>query len=399
MTALVAGCGGHSQTAQARAKATPQAHFTPLKESAHPTVAVFDRVGRTGHVVTLVRVDGRSAKVLARATFQRRSPSQAANPCPLSIGCAGALEPQYVSTSNDKVYVLDGDSTIYELRQDGSRQRVTSIPGTDTVIAAFAVSPDDSRIAVAAMGVGSQTLYVEKLGGGGRVTLAAPGPQTYWPVGWHDREIVLAAGNRFGASSVPLNPYGAQAYGLLDLSVGGHFSPIQSGDCAPTGFLTSAGTACVTDFGQPCLGGVAGHSGGHYSYYSCLRRLDWTGHETILLLPNIAVTKGVVGTVSALSPDGKAIMTDWMFLATASEEHAWPYANPSDDQPDIAWIDAAHVSWNYRYSDGSVAQRIVELGEGYASIANVVYDGSPVVGGAPRSPVTGALVATMPAAL
>ena len=148
------------------------------------------------------------------------------------------------------------------------------------------------------------------------------------------------------------------------------------------------------------------HSGTSYYYSSCLRRLDWSGNETVFLLPNDADTKALLGDWSALSPEGRAIVTRRLFIVLQPDaqgrggnQFSFGAGVASSSAPDVGWLDATHVTWNYHYPDGSDAQRIIELGADYASAANVVFDGFPVEAGLPRSPVTGVLTATVPEAL
>jgi hypothetical protein len=122
------------------------------------------------------------------------------------------------------------------------------VPGGAHSQSGFAVSPDDRRIAVAAVDSSSSPatthLYVEDVGGGGNhVDLPPSSGDRVWPVGWHAGELVLAVGSA-PIQSVAGNPYGTfGGYELVDASTGGRLGTLA---CNPAGPLTPAGSACLT---------------------------------------------------------------------------------------------------------------------------------------------------------
>src|SRR6266851_9831531 len=127
-------------------------------------LAIYGASGST-HTISVVGfitvgVPSPTARVLASVTVASRTQGPAPA-CPPSLSgslirCgAPGVDLPYVSTSKTKIYVLDGDATVMVLAPDGSLTRVASIPGTATVSAAFAVSPDDSQIAVGVEDFGS----------------------------------------------------------------------------------------------------------------------------------------------------------------------------------------------------------------------------------------------------
>lgn len=402
--AFLAACSQQEQQAKSSPSARASTSPAPATDT---TLGVF--VHRTATVdITAVEVKGLSAKVVATARLRPRSGGSMPF-CPPPTTCTGAIDPPYVSTTRDKIFVLDGDSEVKELPPGGALRAVTTLGGTASVRAAFAISPDDRRIAVAllAMGagvIGAERIYVEDLLGGNRVTLTLPPPLVYWPVGWRQETVVFAGGAMAGG--LALNPYGASEFAIVDPRQGGAVTRVSSANCSPTGLLTAGGTACVSDLGAQCLGQLVSHVGNSYYYGSCLHRLDWTGKETVFLLPNNEDTRALVGDWAALSPDGRAIVTRRLFLVIEPDAQGrggnqffFGAGVASSSAPDVGWLDAGHVAWNYRYSDGTEAQRIIQLGADYASVANVVFDGFPVDAGAPRSPVAGVLAGTVPEAL
>jgi hypothetical protein len=374
------------------------------------TLAVYDGASAGGkHTVYVVGFGdaavGSTARVLTKVSVDRRT-GMPALACPVANGCGGPIDPPALSTTKSNVYLLVGDDSVESLGPGGSLTKVRTIPGTAANRAAFAVSPDDSRIAISVIdfGAGSSKVFVENLRGGGHIdVLTSPQGSVYWPVAWRGGQIVLASSRAYGATA--LNPYGASGYALVDPVAGPKPTPISSTDCVPTGLVSAAGTACIAHLGGQCLGDLVSQSGPYYYYSSCLRRLDWSGKETVFLLPNYYQTSSMVATPSALSPNGRAIITDWLFVALESDARGFGgnqfvlgYGNPSGEQ-DVGWIDANHVSWSFHYSDGSAAQRIIRLSDDYAGAVNVPFDGYSEIAGAPQSPVMGHLAATVPASL
>jgi len=130
-----------------------------------------------------------------------------------------------VSTSATTVYYLDGDSDVRYLRPDGSSGLATHIALTAKHVTAFAVSPDDRRIAVSVLDftrypVGTR-LYVEDLNGGGNhIELFSSPSVMEYPVGWHAGHLVMA----LGLNVAPQNYFDgfAQAHGY-------HVADAQSG--------------------------------------------------------------------------------------------------------------------------------------------------------------------------
>src|SRR5207245_815280 len=150
---------------------------------------------------------------------------------------------------------LDGDSTVLAMGRDGKVTQVTSIPGTATVHGAFAVSPDDGRIAIALIDYSAQpireTAYVANLDGTGRVDLFSSTTAYYWPVGWHAGKIVLAAGPAVRGAAVPPNQYGASGYAVVDATAGDQPVRVAPGVCVPQCSITPAGSEHIWKTGTP----------------------------------------------------------------------------------------------------------------------------------------------------
>lgn len=179
-----------------------------------------------------------------------------------------------LSTSNSRLYYLDGDSDVHMLAPDGTTGLVTRLPGNGHIRTAFAVSPDDRRIAVSVLDYSksppSLRLYVEDLGSGANhVEIFSSTSLFVWPIGWHSCRLVVGLGERDVESrgSSPFNPYGASSYHLVDAATGSRLAVIGDPSCPPTGPLGPAGTVCS-------VGG------------STASVLDWNGQASLAGLPS-----------------------------------------------------------------------------------------------------------------
>jgi hypothetical protein len=145
--------------------------------------------GSAQYTVALIGIDG---KVAASA--------QTTSPAVVTCPGAGAPLPLPVSTSNSRLYFMDGQGNVYYLSPTGDTGKATSVPaGTASRRAMFAVSPDDQRIAVIVndytSGGASTRLYVEDLNGGGNHLdiYSQSGAKTLWPIGWHGTTNLVVA--------------------------------------------------------------------------------------------------------------------------------------------------------------------------------------------------------------
>jgi len=138
-----------------------------------------------------------------------------------------------ISASNSRLYYLDGDSSVMFLQPDGTSGAATTISVDSNSAAVFAVSPDDSRIAVAVITFpypAKTRIYVEDLAGGGHhVDLFSSGTVLEWPVGWHEGHLVIAV----GVNSHPQSAWDGFLYGfgyhVADASTGTRLATICDG--------------------------------------------------------------------------------------------------------------------------------------------------------------------------
>lgn len=273
---------------QGQAETSPQ--VSPTASSSAPTsgpLAVF--VGGTAanpseYVVSLVNASGQT---VASATAARRS-SQTGTALPV------------VSTSATRVYYLDGDAQIRALTPDGTTAAIVKLEASGQVHAAFAVSPDDRRIAVTTIDYQGapprRHLYVSDLNGANRSEVSVSGNAYVWPVGWHEGNLVLASGDANAAtvlspdgvhpwcdsSAGPCtadNPYSAvHGFELVDPKTGTRLANLGSDQCRAIGLLTSAGTLCRE--GSAPSGLITPTQECQPQLTTCLRLADWSGAFT-----------------------------------------------------------------------------------------------------------------------
>ena len=207
VTALAAACGpnpvatntgSHSPATTPHALASPTATTqTPVATStpSPPPVTgaygvLFGSQAANTYTVTIVGVDG---KVVASA--QASTP-----PAPTCANAAAAVVAAPISSSNSRVYFLDASGAVRYLGPGGDAGQATTVPApTASRRAMFAVSPDDSRIAVVVADFNSSgastRLYVENLSGGGNHLdlFSESGAYSLWPVGWHGTNNLVVA--------------------------------------------------------------------------------------------------------------------------------------------------------------------------------------------------------------
>ena len=260
---------------------------SPAPIGAAPAYAVLvDLVSsQTRYTASMVGGDGR---VVASVNPARRTP--------IATAAGHAVVLPYVSMSSTALYYVNGDSIIESIRPDGGQGAVVNLDLGLGQEAAFAVSPDGTRIAVSVLDFNQSpvhvTLYTDGLvNASGRKTIYESSSNYVWPVAWHAGLLVLA--HAYGpfeesiAKAAPArdNPYSAVSYHLVDPATAAR--KVLMGACTVSGPLSPAGSGCIQ-------GGA----------------IDWAGNTA----PWSTDDWGSRSSAAALSPDG-----EWMAAANPND--------------------------------------------------------------------------------
>ena len=156
-------------------------------------------------------------------------------------------------------------------------------------------------------------------------------------MGWHNGELILAAGVPLTQQGIVGNPYTALSYHVVDAASASRIATMGSGDfqngCAVWGPLTSAGTACYTRTASAGMGG----------YYTLL---GWDGRNSLPgngQFPTVSGGWGAIGTGNrstsiAMCCDESNSVTVRMPLGGALT------TSMNGQQADwVCWLDANHL--------------------------------------------------------
>jgi hypothetical protein len=330
---MVAACGAapllpstspvaETTTQPSPAAASPSPAASPSDTPVGPSYGVLVDLltSPSTYLMNVVGVDGR---LWASLKQTKRTPisNQAGHP----------VELPYISTSSTTLYFLNGDFTVMAIRlKDRSQAPVTKLAVSPGMEAAFAVSPDDSRIAVSVLDFNRNPvhvlLYTDNLTGGNRQNIYESDSNYVWPVAWHAGLLVLA--HAYGpfeesiAKAAPGhdNPYSAISYHIVDPATANRIYLL--GGCTVSGPLSPAGSGCIQ-------GGT----------------IDWQGNVSD---PWSTRDWGSVSSAAALSPDGR-----WI-AATSPDDPAkmaiwWPdgrvltYVDGPGIRDWAGWLDDHHI--------------------------------------------------------
>lgn len=258
------------------------------------------------YYVELVAADGTGGPFV---TPESRSPKMYYIPpaaCPAGPACTGPTTAAYnlpeVSISRTRVYYLNGETQIRSLLPDGEQLNVMDVDAPANSQVVFSVSPDDSRIAIAAITLATtnvapsfhDVMYVEDtVTAAHRVDIYTSTTQAEWPVAWRAGKLVVGVGPADIGSYE--TPYGAIAYHVVDPGTGLRTAAL---DCVQ-GHLSPAGIACISGFctsGTTCGLGTIGKQG-------------YDGAKTAFVLP-AGTPPRILSTfqkAGGLSPDGTRI--------------------------------------------------------------------------------------------
>ena len=218
---------------------------------------LFSSQAASTYTVSIIGIDG---KVVASA--QANTPA-----LPSCANAAAAVVPAPISASNSRVYFLDASGAVRYLGPGGDTGQATTVPApTPSRRAMFAVSPDDSRIAVVVDDFNSSgastRLYVENLSGGGNHLdlFSESGAYSLWPIGWHGTNNLVLA--KTASCTQGGGPF---CCGPLELHV---VDPAT----ATRRFTLGNGSSCVIA-GTPSPAGVVCENNGSFSQGTWL---NWT---------------------------------------------------------------------------------------------------------------------------
>lgn len=290
VVALMAGCSSatvvtptpHPTSALKTPTALPSPSAVPIPPG--PYAVVVTNAMRQGATYDIMLID-LQGQVVARVTAKLPllKPNQ-------------TITLPLVSASNDVVYYLDGDTDIRSLSAAGATSLVKTIAAGSGSIMAFAVSPDDQRIAVALITQASDPSkdsgrgYVEDLADTGNHVDLFSNTSTdafRWPAGWHGADIIDAVGNQCGGY------YGtsdgtqcAQSYHVVSSTTGARKATVCEGpatqppnvnqNTVPNGLPVSGGVACVkTEYYYGAQDGTPPDGD--------ILAVDWSNHVTTVV--------------------------------------------------------------------------------------------------------------------
>jgi len=331
MLLLLAACGSapvagpdvasESRTSPTATAPPPSAAGATSPETRGPSSAVLVDLtsSPTAYTISLVDTDGGVALTM---TGLKRTE--------LVTHDGTAIRLPYVSTTKASLYYLDGDSVVHGFRINSAPPADIRLDVPSGSEAAFAVSPDDSEIAVSVLDFTVKpvrvTLYTDSLAGGHKHVIFQSTSNYVWPVAWHSGLIVLA--HAYGpyeesiAAAAPArdNPYSAVSYHLVDPANANR--KVLMGACTVSGPLSPAGSGCIQ-------GGSIDWQGNVSEAWS---QTDW----------------GTRSSAAALSPDGQ-----WM-AATSPDNPAamaiyerngnvYTYVDGPGLHDWAGWIDDKHI--------------------------------------------------------
>jgi hypothetical protein len=165
----------------------------------------------------------------------------------------------WTSASRTLLYYLNGGSAVRFLGPSGITGTSTTINLRANQQAGFAVSPDDRRIAVAIFSYlppadtqgpaipsyAGMRLYVEDLQGGGHhLEIFESKTVAEFPVAWTAGRLILAVGVPLCCQVLPINPYNATSYHVVDPGTGTRLASLCEKSNGPEGPIEPAGAAC-----------------------------------------------------------------------------------------------------------------------------------------------------------
>jgi|SRR5579864_78194 len=302
--------------ASASATAPPPGGSTPTPSSTPPPVSgpygvLAGPFAGASYTITLVKIDGKVA-----AATQASTP-----PSPTCAGQAAGVVPYPVATSDAFAYFMDAKGAVRTLSGDGSvsASPVITLPVGPSTRSVFAVSSDDSRMAVAIIdfvsGGATTRLFVDQIlagGGAQHLIFSESGSYTLWPVGWHGGDLVVAKVPSCTQGGGP-TCCGPQELHVVDAATAVRKYTLGGPGCIVVGAPTPGGTMCEdTSFTKASV-------------------LNWAG--------NVVRSYPISGPEGAyLSPSGDRVaLVDNTGTSVPGSNVSWPRLLA------CGWIDDIHV--------------------------------------------------------
>ena len=238
----------------------------------------------------------------------------------------------WTSASQTRLYYLNAGSEVRFLAPDGTKGTATRIALGATEQAGFAVSPDDTRIAVAIFNYtltpgppatstyNGMRLYVEDLSGGGHHFDIFSSPTVAeFPIAWVRGRLVLAVSEPGCCKTQPINPYDATSYHVADAGTGTRLADICGNSQGPEGPIEPIGAICYHPYTGPTF-----------------QRWDGSSFTVSVAVPPPGEF------LNALSPDGTRV--------AVGQSHVWIWGGPVGRAAELnqsgyvlGWLDNARV--------------------------------------------------------
>ncbi|HEV2028756.1 MAG TPA: hypothetical protein VGS16_09525 [Candidatus Dormibacteraeota bacterium] len=268
VAAIAGACSGFGSAAKSPSPVASSSRTTspsaPSSGSPSPVAltgafgVLVSPLSSTNYTVSLVGIDGR---VVSSAIASSPSAVNCAN-------AAAAVVPLPVSTSNTRVYFMDALGAVRFLAPNGDMGQTVTLPIGPGRRSMFAVSPDDSLMAVVVVdftATGATTkLYLYQLqpGGAQLQTFAQTGAFTLRPTGWRGSTGLVLA--KVPACVPGSGPFccGPQEFHIVDPKTAVRRFTIGGPTCVIAGPPSPAGAVCENNA------------------YDVATVLDWTAAQT-----------------------------------------------------------------------------------------------------------------------
>jgi hypothetical protein len=266
-----------------------------------------------------------------------------------------------VSASASRAYYLDGNSSVRYLKPDGTGGLATHLPNQADERAVFAISSDDTRIAVSVFNLksGMRLLVAGLAESPTWHQILASTVFSEWPLGWRGNDLVLGlgyvAGGQQTCSECSWTPVGVH---LVNAESGFRTAtvcepptegsqPVRVPDSPPT----LAGVLCETDSNPS-------PNGAYTTFAEAIAHWDGSDGPTIVPAISSCTLRG------SLSPDGQMIastrdLADCMDGNTVNLFDTTGHGRATSaiaSDPWLLWIDPVHIC----YSNGSDQSSILD---------------------------------------